>query len=1205
VIEYEGKCGENVMWKLDGGLLTINGSGDMWNFALLEAPWKLITSSIETVVIEDRVTSIGNNSFAYCVNLKTVIIAETVVDIGGSAFYGDSNLTSVFYLGSRIISTPSSFNGCMALQSMCVPPDYHSPSFCGVNITTCESFQSMFNYCTKAVYYNGQFVSGKRAYVDAWERRTNGCKRYFCNGSALVSENIQSCDNASACYSGICNEKTGKCEYNRVSGWENLEENECYEVVCDAVNNKWILKEKENVTEWISRTNGCVNYTCHNSSGLISEPIKSCDDRIGCYIGFCNESTGTCDYSETSDWEELKKEENHCYEVVCNGSNGWILQMRENASLWENRSSGCVKYVCNNLTGEEKIILSCNDAEACHVGYCNETTHQCEYVEKDGLEELKKQENKCYEVVCDENNEWSVQKRKEVAEWEDRKSKCKIYECNNLTGLTFAAQTTCDEGPKCHTGKCNETSGDCIYEKIAGYDELIGQENHCYEVACDGEKWILQKRQNATEWENLTDGCTQYQCHNELGPISWSICNSSRTVGNKCEDGQCVPVICPSGQYQFYGNCYNCSAVLSCATCSNATSCDSCKDGFILNANGTCQRDCSIYGNGCDECNAKRCLTCTKKECCNQMEYYWNKTLEVCQDPAEVFGIGCLKADDEKCTECTAATCCEDRQYFDYNTLSCDNCSKFGDDCSVCNAAGCMECDGDKIVGFDGASCMSCEEMFGDGCESCNKSTCLTVKEGYTLIRTVARKCTDLFSDKCTKCNPSGCEICIDGYKSFDGYCKSCSEVFGDGCSECSDTECTQCNSDRLTLINGVCADCVTAYGEGCIECNNVSSCTRHDVGYFIYHGYAVSCDVLPPVVQTVCYTDQTGEASMNFQFSRYVKNILRDNEDYYSTTVTFNGEDYSVYCNELIDHCVKCDSLTCTECEEGYVVYGSMCKKCSDIHDSCEKCSLTSCTDCSDNKVAVSGVCQNCESLNPHCSVCTPEGNCADCDEGFVEKDGMCSTCLNLYGAGCTECNSTECHTCTEDACCPDDTHIIVSGEERFCSTCGDLEDNCAECTSTQCLDCSNGMVLDVDDSYKCKECSELFFGCSECDSDKCKKCQNDDWLLTDNGCAYEEEEPEDVPSSIPDSSSSSSSKSSSLPDVSSQPIITPTSSMKASSEKSNAGMIAGIVVGCVVVVAIVAVTVYCLVTAGPKHGKVDSSFFEEDEDHFSMSVL
>ena len=61
----------------------------------------------------------------------------------------------------------------------------------------------------------------------------------------------------------------------------------------------------------------------------------------------------------------------------------------------------------------------------------------------------------------------------------------------------------------------------------------------------------------------------------------------------------------------------------------------------------------------------------------------------------------------------------------------------------------------------------------------------------------------------------------------------------------------------------------------------------------------------------------------------------------------------------------------------------------------------------------------------------------------------------------------------------------------------------------------------------------------------------------------------------------------------------------MKASSEKSNAGMIAGIVVGCVVVVAIVAVTVYCLVTNGPKHGKVDPSFFEEDEDHFSMSVL
>jgi len=172
-----------------------------------------------------------------------------------------------------------------------------------------------------------------------------------------------------------------------------------------------------------------------------------------------------------------------------------------------------------------------------------------------------------------------------------------------------------------------------------------------------------------------------------------------------------------------------------------------------------------------------------------------------------------------------------------------------------------------------------------------------------------------------------------------------------------------------------------------------------------------------------------------------------------------------------------------------------------------------------------------------------------------------------------------------------------------RFCSSsCEDVTENCANCTSTQCLACSEDMVVDTDDSYKCKQCSELFYGCSECDSYRCKKCQDSAWLLTDNGCAYEENEPDEEI----ELSSSSSQASSHDDDFSSQPLAAPSSSSKKDSDKSDVGMIVGIVVGVVVVVAIVAVAIYFVVTARSKRDGVDPSIRDgEDVDFVFMSVL
>ena len=63
--------------------------------------------------------------------------------------------------------------------------------------------------------------------------------------------------------------------------------------------------------------------------------------------------------------------------------------------------------------------------------------------------------------------------------------------------------------------------------------------NQCYEPVCNSSNnsISIQKRENATIWESKSNGCYEFQCHNESGPMYWKQCDKSDDV---CENGQCV-----------------------------------------------------------------------------------------------------------------------------------------------------------------------------------------------------------------------------------------------------------------------------------------------------------------------------------------------------------------------------------------------------------------------------------------------------------------------------------------------------------------------------------------------------------------------------------------------------------------------------------------------------------------------------------------
>ena len=83
-----GNCGENATWVLADSVLTIGGTGAIYDYtASSSAPWYEYKNGIKSVVIEDGVTKIGNYAFYNCAYITNVTISNSVTIIGDYAFY--------------------------------------------------------------------------------------------------------------------------------------------------------------------------------------------------------------------------------------------------------------------------------------------------------------------------------------------------------------------------------------------------------------------------------------------------------------------------------------------------------------------------------------------------------------------------------------------------------------------------------------------------------------------------------------------------------------------------------------------------------------------------------------------------------------------------------------------------------------------------------------------------------------------------------------------------------------------------------------------------------------------------------------------------------------------------------------------------------------------------------------------------------------
>ena len=78
-------------------------------------------SFLSSIVIPDSVTSIGDGAFSGCSSLSSIVIPKSVTSIGDSAFFGCSSLSNIVIPNSVTSIGDSAFSNCSSLSSIVIP----------------------------------------------------------------------------------------------------------------------------------------------------------------------------------------------------------------------------------------------------------------------------------------------------------------------------------------------------------------------------------------------------------------------------------------------------------------------------------------------------------------------------------------------------------------------------------------------------------------------------------------------------------------------------------------------------------------------------------------------------------------------------------------------------------------------------------------------------------------------------------------------------------------------------------------------------------------------------------------------------------------------------------------------------------------------------------------------------------------------------
>ncbi len=119
-----GTCGNNLTWVLDeDGVLTVSGEGEIPDY---DETWNEYRNSIESLILEEGVTRIGDNVFASCINLASIKFPATMKSIGMRTFSSCKGLTTIELPEGFTSIGSMAFYNCTSLCDITIPKSLKS-----------------------------------------------------------------------------------------------------------------------------------------------------------------------------------------------------------------------------------------------------------------------------------------------------------------------------------------------------------------------------------------------------------------------------------------------------------------------------------------------------------------------------------------------------------------------------------------------------------------------------------------------------------------------------------------------------------------------------------------------------------------------------------------------------------------------------------------------------------------------------------------------------------------------------------------------------------------------------------------------------------------------------------------------------------------------------------------------------------------------
>lgn len=114
-----GETGQ-LLWRYDpkDSSLSLSGTGALPDYPIGKAPWFEFNDQIDTVVLKEGVTRIGDYAFYNCTELTSVEIPEGITYIGESAFACCQSLESVTIPGSVTEIGEGAFESCDSMMAL-------------------------------------------------------------------------------------------------------------------------------------------------------------------------------------------------------------------------------------------------------------------------------------------------------------------------------------------------------------------------------------------------------------------------------------------------------------------------------------------------------------------------------------------------------------------------------------------------------------------------------------------------------------------------------------------------------------------------------------------------------------------------------------------------------------------------------------------------------------------------------------------------------------------------------------------------------------------------------------------------------------------------------------------------------------------------------------------------------------------------------